>query len=275
MQPSTKISKIVAVTNQKGGCGKTTTSINLAAALSSQNYKVLLVDLDPQAHCTLGLGIDPETLERTIFDILVGYKPNGILRLLRIKTLFEHNGIHNAILKTKFPNLDIIPSNILLSSVEVELIRRKQETILSKKLQELKKDYDFILIDCPPSLGIFTLNALAAADGIIIPVQTHYFALEGTRQLLHSVDIVRQRFNHSLDIMGIVATLHNENSEIEKEIINGLRGFFKTGIFNTVIKFEPLLIESTSRGDPIGFYAPDSQGARDYMELAKEVIEKC
>lgn len=275
-QSTNKKSKIIAITNQKGGCGKTTTAINLSSALSRENFKVLIVDIDPQAHSTLGLGINPDSLKSTIFNLLIAPCKRNFLDLLKIKNLLEKNKVPNTVLNTSFPNLDILPSNVLLSGAEVVLTRNKKRgTILSDTLDKMRHRYDFIIIDCPPSLGVLTLSALVASDAVIIPVQTHYFALEGTKQLLHSIDIVRQRFNSSLEIMGIVATLHDENAGIGRDIIHGLKEFFKDGIFNTVIRLDSRIVEASSKGEPIHFYAPDSEGARDYLELAKEVIQKC
>lgn len=248
---------IVAIANQKGGCGKTTTAVSLSASISSRGRSVLLVDLDAQAHATLGLGFDPGDLNKTIYEVLI--KPEVKLS--------------DVIRKTKVSGLSLAPSNILLSGSEVDMVNIiGRESILTENIRELKDTYSYIFIDCPPSLSLLTVNALTAADSVLIPVQTHYYALEGMRQLFDTIEIVRSRLNHRLSILGILLTLFDRRTRIAQDVMKEVRECFKTMVFKTVINTNVRLSEAPSAGEPITLYAPHSRGARDYQDLADEVI---
>ncbi len=261
LQPHSQ-NNIIAIANQKGGSGKTTTVVNLGVALT-QDFRVLIIDLDPQAHATLSLGLEPEKIPQTIYDVLVERQR----RLLDV------------ILRTNLTHLDIVPANILLAGAELELVQMQdrgliqdRSVILKEKAKEILSLYDFILIDCPPSLGLLTLNALSFAESVIVPVQTHYFALEGTRQLFNTIEIIRQRLNPGLKILGLVPTLF-DGSAVASEILCGLRDFFQENVFESVIRVDPKFVEASSAGKPISLYSPYSEGAKDYEGLAKEVIK--
>jgi len=253
---------IIAIANQKGGSGKTTTAVNLGAVLA-EDFRILIIDLDPQAHATLSLGLEPERIYPTIYEVLTEPKRR----------------LPEAILRTNITHLDIVPANILLAGAELELIQMEEQRLISdralvlkEKAKEISNLYDFILIDCPPSLGLLTLNALSFAESVIIPVQTHYFALEGVRQLFNTIEIIRQRLNPALKILGLVPTLF-DGSEVASEILKGLRDFFQETIFESVIRVDPKFVEASSAGKPIGLYSPSSEGAKDYRDLSKEVIK--
>lgn len=259
--PQRRDVRIIAIANQKGGSGKTTTVVNLGAALAEQ-YRVLIIDLDPQAHATLSFGLQPERIGQTIYEVIK-------------KT---HYQIVSVISRTNLVHLDIVPANILLAGLELELIQKEEKGLISsralllkEKAKEVLNLYDFILIDCPPSLGVLTLNALSFAESVLIPVQTHYFAIEGTKQLFNTIEVIRQRLNPKLKIFGLVATLF-DGSPVAWEILNGLRDFFQESIFESVIRIDSKIVEASSAGRPISIYDPFCQGCRDYAELAKEVI---
>jgi len=248
--------RTIAIANQKGGCGKTTTSMNLAAALAARGKRVLIVDLDPQAHSTLGLGRDPDELDKTVYDALTNVQI----------------AISRVIISTKLERLNMAPGSILLSGVEFELATlHGREYVLSQQLSHIDGSYDICVIDCPPSLGLLTLNALTASNYIIIPVQTHYYALEGLRQLLETIEIVRERFNHDLRILGVLLTLVETRTILSRQIQRQMREFFGDLVFDTVIHRTVRLAEAPSAGESILSYAPDSKGAIEYMSLAEEI----
>ncbi len=250
---------IIAIVNQKGGCGKTTTAINLSASLNRRGNKVLLIDLDAQAHASLGLGIESHNSDKTIYEVLTNRGEFKISDVIR---------------NTPLSGLDIVPSNILLSGAEVDLVNViGRESILRECLNEIKVSYDYIFIDCSPSLSLLAVNALASADSVLIPLQTHYYALEGMKQLFNTVDIVKKRINSELCILGILLTFFDRRTNISKEILRGVRDYFKEKVFKTVININVKLTEAPSAGKPVISYAPNSRGAHDYMELADEVIE--
>jgi len=251
-------STIIAIANQKGGCGKTTSAINLSASIAEKGNRVLLIDLDPQAHATIGLGIESHSLEKSMYDVLIN----------------SSVGFKEVIIKTPFPNLDIAPSNLTLSGAEIELVSIiGRENLLKDNLSNsLLGQYRYILIDCPPSLSLLTVNALTSADYVLIPVQTHYFPLEGMKQLLNTIKIVRERLNHRLEILGIVPTLFDKRTNISKEVLQGIREYFKDKVFNTVINMNVKLVESSSAGRPINVYDSKSIGARDYNNLCEEIL---
>jgi chromosome partitioning protein len=247
--------KIFSIANQKGGCGKTTTAVNLAAALASLGSRVLLIDLDAQGHSTIGLGFSPAAVERTIYDAIT--RPNI--------------SISSVCLDTSVENLKLCPSNILLSGSEFELAPLYgREYILSQKINHLHESFDYCIIDCSPSLSLLTLNALVASTKVIIPVQTNYYAMEGLKQLLETLDIVRDRFNSQLEIAGILLTFV-ERTTLSRQISEQMRDYFGDIVFRTVIHRNVRLAEAPSVGESVLTYAPQSAGSCDYIALAKEL----
>ncbi|MFI0430894.1 ParA family protein [Mariniflexile sp. HMF6888] len=250
--------KIIAIANQKGGVGKTTTSINLAASLGVLEKKVLLIDADPQANATSGIGLDVESIEIGTYQLL------------------EHSSsARDAILKTETPNLDIIPAHIDLVAIEIELVDKEaREYMLKKALQEIKDDYDYILIDCAPSLGLLTLNALTAADAVIIPIQCEYFALEGLGKLLNTIKSVQKIHNPELDIEGLLLTMYDSRLRLSNQVVEEVQKHFNDMVFQTIIQRNVKLSEAPSFGESIINYDAASKGASNYLSLAKEIINK-
>jgi chromosome partitioning protein len=248
--------RTIAVANQKGGCGKTTTAVNLAAGLAILGQQVLLIDLDPQGHATLGFGRDPETLDKTIYDALT----NAQIPLSRV------------VVSTNIKGLNLSPSNILLSGVEFELASiYGREYVLSHQLRDVNGSYDICVIDCSPSLSLLTLNALVASTDVIIPLQTHYYALEGLRQLLETIQIVKERFNEHLQILGVLLTFVESRTSLSRQVQRQMREYFGDLVFDTVIHRTIRLAEAPSAGQSVLTYDPKSKGAVEYKALAQEI----
>jgi chromosome partitioning protein len=255
--------RIVALVNQKGGCAKTTTAVNLAACLAVTGRKTLVIDLDPQANATVSLGIDPGGLSRTIYHILVGHDEDA-----------DGISLSQIIVPTTVTNLYVAPASIDLAAAELELAPRiGRENVLRRRMGPAVTGYNYVIVDTPPSLGLLTLNALVASDEIIIPIQTHYYALLGMRQLLRTLKMVREEVGHRIEILGVLPTMYDSRTNISKEIVQGIKDFFGDKVFNTTIHFNIKLVESSMVGVPLFVQNPQSRGAQEYMELAKEVIK--
>jgi chromosome partitioning protein len=249
------MNRIIAIINQKGGSGKTTTAVNLGAYLAIFGRTVLLIDLDPQSHSTIHLGIKPHEIQKSIYNVMMEESP--LLEIIR---------------QTEISNLFIAPANIHLSGAEIELAGIVgREMVLKDAVERVKYRYNYILIDCPPSLGLLTVNALTVAKEVIIPVQTEFFALEGMGKLLNTVEIVRKRLNRELDITGIVPTMFDARTNLSKEVIEKIKEYFKDKVYKTVIRKNVKLAEASSHGKPIAIYDPRSTGAEDYESLSREV----
>lgn len=250
--------KIIAIANQKGGVGKTTTSINLSACLAELGKKVLVIDLDPQGNCTSGFGIEKEEIEDTVYEL--------ILNECTVKT--------SMMTPDDIENVTIIPSNVNLAGAEIELLEfNEKEYVLKNSIDYVKDDYDYIIIDCPPSLNMLTVNAMTTADSMIIPIQCEYYALEGIGQLIHTIDLVQKRLNSKLKIEGVVFTMYDGRTNLSKDVVDNVKNNLQAHIYNTIIPRNVSLAEAPSHGLPITQYDNKSQGAKSYMNLAKEVIE--
>ena len=251
------MAKIIAVANQKGGVGKTTTSVNLAACIAAKKKKVLLVDCDPQGNASSGFGVEKSALDKTIYHVLIDNVP-----------------VSEVIQKTEF-KVDILPANIELAGAEVELVAAiSRETRLKKALDAVRDNYDYILIDCPPSLGLLTLNSLAAADSVIMPIQCEFYALEGVAQLMKTIELVRSNLNAELAVEGVVMTMYDSRTKLAEQVVDEVRNSFGTAVYKTMIPRTVRLSEAPSFGQPILYYDKKSKGAEVYMKLAKEVIAR-
>ena len=250
--------KIVSFSNQKGGVGKTTTCVNMAAYIASTGKKVLLVDIDPQGNATTGLGFSKSTLKKSVYNVLI-----------------DDERVSDNILQTELTGLDVLPSNIDLAGAEVELVyKRSREKVLKNALEEVRDNYDYIFIDCPPSLGLLTINALAASDSIIIPIQSEYYALEGLSQLMNSITLVKQHLNPNLDVDGVVLTMYDSRSLISKQIAEEIKKFFTKRLFEIVVPRNVRLVEASSYGKPIMMHDPKCTGARAYKALTMEYLSR-
>jgi len=250
--------RTIAITNQKGGVGKTTTAINLSACLAVAGKKVLVVDADQQGNTSSGLGLEKNNLSLTIYNIFLG---EADMQEVKLPTCVE--------------GLEILPANISLTGAEIELIEKAdREYILKKELDKVKDDYDFIIIDCPPSLNLITINALVAAETVIVPIQCEYFALEGLEQLLHTVNLVKKKLNPELEIEGIVFTMYDARTNLSMQVVEEVKRSLGKNVYRTIIPRNVRLGESPSHGLPIHLYDPKSKGAESYELLAEEVIEK-
>ena len=250
--------RIIAVANQKGGVGKTTTSINLAACLAEKGKKVLAVDMDPQGNLTSGLGVDKDSVEKSIYELIIG-----------------EVDIKEVINKEVLENLDIIPTSIDLSAAEIELIGvDDKEYILRNAIDQVKDQYDFVIIDCPPSLSMLTINAMTTADSVIVPIQCEYYALEGLSQLIHTVELVKDRLNSKLEIEGVVFTMYDARTNLSLQVVENVKDNLQQNIYKTIIPRNIRLAEAPSYVLTINKYDPKSTGAESYMRLADEVIER-
>ena len=247
--------RIIAVANQKGGVGKTTTAINLSACLAEQGEKVLVIDMDPQGNTTSGFGVDKNDLDDTIYELLIG-----------------ESDVQECIIKNVMENLSLIPSNVNLSGAEIELIGvDHKEYILRKQIHPLRDQYDFIIIDCPPSLSILTINSMTTADSVLVPIQCEYYALEGLSQLMHTITLVKKRLNPELEMEGVVYTMFDARRNLSLQVVENVRANLKENVYNTIIPRNVRLAEAPSHGMPINLYDPRSAGAESYRMLAEEV----
>ncbi|MDI9500693.1 MAG: AAA family ATPase [Bacillota bacterium] len=251
------MAKVIAIANQKGGVGKTTTAVNLSACLAYKGKRVIIIDADPQGNTTSGLGIEKQNVSKSIYEVII-----------------NDEKIENALMQTMIENLYICPSNIQLVGAEVELVSViSRETRLKVALEDIRDKYDFIIIDCPPSLGLLTLNALTAADTILVPIQCEYYALEGLSQLMNTVKLVQRHLNPSLEVEGVVLTMFDARTNLSLQVVEDVKKYFRNKVYRTIIPRNVRLSEAPSFGLPIILYDPKSKGAECYLDLAREVID--
>ena len=250
-----EMGRIIAIANQKGGVGKTTTSTNLSACLAEMNKKVLLIDIDPQGNATSGVGVDKNQLENTVYEMIIG-----------------ECKLEECILRNVIDNLDLLPSNVNLSGAEIDLIGvESREYILKKSIDEIKDNYDFIIIDCPPSLNMLTVNAMTTADSVLVPIQCEYYALEGLSQLIHTINLVKERLNPGLEIEGVVFTMYDARTNLSLQVVENVKENLRQNVYKTIIPRNIRLAEAPSHGLPINLYDSKSAGAESYRLLAEEV----
>lgn len=250
--------RIIAVANQKGGVGKTTTAINLSSCLSALGKRVLAIDMDPQGNMTSGLGVDKDNVEKTVYDLIIGRAT-----------------VEECLCKEVFENLDLLPTNIDLSAAEIELIGvENKEFIIRDEVAKIRGNYDFVIVDCPPSLSMLTINAMTTADTVLVPIQCEYYALEGLSQLMHTIDLVKERLNPDLEMEGVVFTMYNARTNLSLQVVENVKANLDQTVYKTIIPRNIRLAEAPSHGLPINIYDPKSSGAESYMLLAEEVIHK-
>lgn len=252
------MNRIIAVSNQKGGVGKTTTAINLSACLAEQGLRVLVIDMDPQGNTTSGFGIDKYNMENTVYELMVG---ECLLEECMLENIYE--------------KLSIIPSNVNLAGAEIELLDiDEKEYILKKEIEKVKDKFDFVIIDCPPSLNVLTINAMTTANTILVPIQCEYYALEGLSQLIHTINLVKERLNPTLEIEGVVFTMYDARTNLSLQVVENVKENLHQNIYKAIIPRNVRLAEAPSHGIPINVYETKSAGAEAYRELAKEVMER-